>query len=234
MAFASPSSTTPNPDIAMQSNSYCNLSSESGQQKSPTLTRYAEQHNDNAHPPPPLQSIQTVFGITAADTNLFPSSWSTPNVGHPSCSLNDVKNGEPYPSSALSSPESPPLTDNNFLTSVTSKNEVSSPHSKNHSALSSILTNLKRLNPVIVVQNSGSVARDHLASERTFLAYAHTSLSLSSAGVGIVQLLTIAELIFSKPSEIPMLERSLRIKRFAVPLGILTQVLALCILFLGE
>lgn len=34
------------------------------------------------------------------------------------------------------------------------------------------------------LENSGSVARDHLASERTFLAYMRTSLALASSGVG--------------------------------------------------
>jgi putative lipase involved disintegration of autophagic bodies len=34
------------------------------------------------------------------------------------------------------------------------------------------------------LQNSGSVARDHLASERTFLAYVRTSLGIVTAGVG--------------------------------------------------
>jgi hypothetical protein len=32
--------------------------------------------------------------------------------------------------------------------------------------------------------NRGSVARDHLASERTFLAYVRTSLGIASSGVG--------------------------------------------------
>lgn len=36
----------------------------------------------------------------------------------------------------------------------------------------------------LTLQNTGSVARDHLSSERTFLAYVRTSLSFSSAGVG--------------------------------------------------
>lgn len=36
----------------------------------------------------------------------------------------------------------------------------------------------------LCLQNSGSVARDHLASERTFLAYVRTSLAIVSAGVG--------------------------------------------------
>ena len=34
------------------------------------------------------------------------------------------------------------------------------------------------------LENSGSVARDHLASERTFLAYVRTSLAIASSGVG--------------------------------------------------
>lgn len=34
------------------------------------------------------------------------------------------------------------------------------------------------------LQNTGSVARDHLSSERTWLAYVRTSLSIASAGVG--------------------------------------------------
>ncbi|PPQ68808.1 hypothetical protein CVT24_007693 [Panaeolus cyanescens] len=40
------------------------------------------------------------------------------------------------------------------------------------------------------LKNSGSVARDHLASERTYLAYVRTSLAISSAGVALMQLMT--------------------------------------------
>lgn len=36
----------------------------------------------------------------------------------------------------------------------------------------------------IVLENKGNVARDHLASERTYLAYVRTSLATASAGVG--------------------------------------------------
>ena len=35
--------------------------------------------------------------------------------------------------------------------------------------------------------NEGNVARDHLASERTFLAYVRTSLAIAAAGVGMVK-----------------------------------------------
>lgn len=43
---------------------------------------------------------------------------------------------------------------------------------------------LEKWNPALTLENSGSVARDHLASERTFLAYVRTSLTIASTGVG--------------------------------------------------
>ena len=42
----------------------------------------------------------------------------------------------------------------------------------------------ERWKPALTLENSGSVARDHLASERTFLAYVRTSLTIASTGVG--------------------------------------------------
>ncbi|KAH9850241.1 hypothetical protein C2E23DRAFT_887665 [Lenzites betulinus] len=51
---------------------------------------------------------------------------------------------------------------------------------------------LRERNLTLTLENSGSVARDHLASERTFLAYVRTSLTMSSAGVGLIQLFSLS------------------------------------------
>lgn len=56
-------------------------------------------------------------------------------------------------------------------------------------------------NPALTLENSGSVARDHLAVERTFLAYVRTSLAIASTGVGAcVLLLSVRALAHSELS----------------------------------
>jgi uncharacterized membrane protein YidH (DUF202 family) len=42
--------------------------------------------------------------------------------------------------------------------------------------------------PTLVLENKGATARDHLANERTFLAYLRTSLSLLTVGIAVTQL----------------------------------------------
>ncbi|KAJ7030328.1 hypothetical protein C8F04DRAFT_1236614 [Mycena alexandri] len=77
----------------------------------------------------------------------------------------------------------------------------------------------------LVLENTGSVARDHLASERTFLAYVRTSLTMASAGVALAQLLSLSE----------RLEDQLLVplKTYAHPLAGALIVLALYVLFIG-
>ncbi|KLO17343.1 hypothetical protein SCHPADRAFT_937199 [Schizopora paradoxa] len=77
----------------------------------------------------------------------------------------------------------------------------------------------------LTLENSGSVARDHLASERTFLAYVRTSLAISSAGVALVQLFTIATARAGPAGQ--------RIQQFARPLGAVTIFLGLVVLVIG-
>jgi uncharacterized membrane protein YidH (DUF202 family) len=43
------------------------------------------------------------------------------------------------------------------------------------------------------LENKGSVARDHLANERTFLAWLRTSLSLITVGVAVAQLFRLQQ-----------------------------------------
>lgn len=54
---------------------------------------------------------------------------------------------------------------------------------------------LAPLSPVVWLENKSSVARDHLANERTFLAWFRTSLSLTSIGIALAQLSRISKQI---------------------------------------
>ncbi|KAF7422629.1 hypothetical protein PC9H_010785 [Pleurotus ostreatus] len=83
-----------------------------------------------------------------------------------------------------------------------------------------------------MLENSGSVARDHLASERTFLAYVRTSLAIASTGVALIQLFKLAMNTDdpSLPSPVHV-GRSLR--PFAVPLGATMLVFGFVVLSTG-
>jgi len=86
--------------------------------------------------------------------------------------------------------------------------------------------------PTLILQNRGSVARDHLASERTFLAYVRTSLGLASAGVALVQLFTMADLV-SKSTGVPLPDVNEKLQKFAAPLGLSAVAMSLVVLFIG-
>ena len=87
--------------------------------------------------------------------------------------------------------------------------------------------------PAIVLQNSGSVARDHLASERTFLAYVRTSLGLASAGVAFVQLFTMSNLV-SESTGVRLPAVNQRLQQFSTGLGLSALGMALIVLFIGK
>ncbi|KAG5350127.1 hypothetical protein C0989_012559, partial [Termitomyces sp. Mn162] len=78
--------------------------------------------------------------------------------------------------------------------------------------------------PTLILENSGSVARDHLASERTFLAYIRTSLLLASTGVALVQLFAVASVNVSVSTTLN------RIRQFARPLGATFVIFGLVVL----
>jgi len=80
-----------------------------------------------------------------------------------------------------------------------------------------------RLKPSLTLVNSGSVARDHLASERTFLAYVRTSLAMASMGIALVQLFKISA-DNSKNDDV---------KNYARPLGAVLVITGLLTLATG-
>ncbi|CAE6524834.1 unnamed protein product [Rhizoctonia solani] len=86
-----------------------------------------------------------------------------------------------------------------------------------------------KYSPRMVLENSGSVARDHLANERTWLAYVRTSLAIASTGVALVQLFTIAA---QQPTGTVLI--GVELQRFARPLGAVIVVIGMTVLALGK
>ncbi|PBK68043.1 hypothetical protein ARMSODRAFT_958561 [Armillaria solidipes] len=83
----------------------------------------------------------------------------------------------------------------------------------------------------LTLENNGSVARDHLASERTFLAYVRTSLVLASAGVALVQLFSLSSSTTSNVTTFSPTSRAAH--GYARPLGATAIILSLGILGVG-
>ncbi|KIJ60297.1 hypothetical protein HYDPIDRAFT_117381 [Hydnomerulius pinastri MD-312] len=81
----------------------------------------------------------------------------------------------------------------------------------------------------LVLENKGNVARDHLASERTYLAYVRTSLACASAGVALVQLFTLSNTADTTVDE----QGGINLEKFARPLGATVVLFGLGILILG-
>ncbi|KAF7317956.1 DUF202 domain-containing protein [Mycena kentingensis (nom. inval.)] len=93
---------------------------------------------------------------------------------------------------------------------------------------------VRRLNVAFTLENSGSVARDHLASERTFLAYVRTSLAIASTGVALVQLFTIAANTPEDDSTaLTFMPTTRRVQQWARPLGATMVIFGLMVLALG-
>ncbi|KAL1926743.1 hypothetical protein VTP01DRAFT_5389 [Rhizomucor pusillus] len=72
----------------------------------------------------------------------------------------------------------------------------------------------------LYLENTGSVARDHLANERTFLAWLRTSLSMISVGVGITQLFRLDRAVEHDPD----------LRTWGRPVGLMFILMAICFL----
>ncbi|KAI0842889.1 hypothetical protein F5Y06DRAFT_256353 [Hypoxylon sp. FL0890] len=79
----------------------------------------------------------------------------------------------------------------------------------------------------VELENKGSVARDHLALERTFLAWLRTSLSFASIGIAITQLFRLNTSINEDDSTFVTL------RRVGKPLGATFIGVSIIILLLG-
>lgn len=72
----------------------------------------------------------------------------------------------------------------------------------------------------VELDNKGSVARDHLALERTFLAWLRTSLSFASIGIGVTQLFRLNTSIQSGSGSDPgKADTTARLRSVGKPLG---------------
>ncbi|KAI5370297.1 hypothetical protein Slin15195_G011750 [Septoria linicola] len=84
----------------------------------------------------------------------------------------------------------------------------------------------------VELENKGSVARDHLALERTFLAWLRTSLSFASIGIAVTQLFRLNTSI-QPGSDAEHLGTTTRLRSLGKPLGSTFLGISILILLLG-
>ncbi|KAI1020587.1 hypothetical protein LB504_010122 [Fusarium proliferatum] len=84
----------------------------------------------------------------------------------------------------------------------------------------------------IELENKGSVARDHLAIERTFLAWLRTSLSFASIGIAVTQLFRLNTSLESEHGNNSR-SNTQTLRHMGKPLGTTFLGISILILFLG-
>ncbi|KAF9352430.1 hypothetical protein BGX26_009754 [Mortierella sp. AD094] len=83
-----------------------------------------------------------------------------------------------------------------------------------------------KYSPSLTLENKGSIARDHLANERTYLAWLRSSLSLITVGVAVTQLFRL------QSSTAPTIEL-IKVSELGRPLGGSFIALGIVFLWLG-
>jgi len=93
------------------------------------------------------------------------------------------------------------LNNNNNPQSMGGTDQQNRDNSNNNNNNNSSGTWWGKFNPSLTLENKASVARDHLANERTFLAWLRTSLSFISIGIAITQLFRLSKTSVNQTNE---------------------------------